>query len=302
MILLTGASGFLGNSLLKSINKSYRCIRRGENKVNNDKNFYVDSCNSAADYDGVFENVEQVIHMAGVAHRKNVNLDDFRDINYLGTVNFAQQAAESGVKRFIFISTIGVHGTRTTKIPFTESSNIACVSEYTKSKYNAEKELLKISSETGMEIVIIRPPLIYGNGAPGNFEKLVNLVHKLPVLPFGLCNNKRSFISVDNLVDFISVCITHPKAKNETFCISDGNDVSIKEFTDGIAKGLNKRLIQVPIPVSVFKLLGKITRKSELIEQLIGDLQVDSSKARYLLDWTPPVTMTETFSKLSNNK
>ena len=122
------------------------------------------------------------------------------------------------------------------------------------------------------------------------------------MLPFGICENKRSFISVENLVDFIDVCITHPSAKNEIFCISDGVDFSIKEFTNGIAVGLNKKLIQLSIPVFIFRLLGKITGKIEAVEQLVGDLQVDSSKARKLLSWTPPVTMAKTLSKLTNNK
>lgn len=240
-----------------------------------------------------------IIHLAAVAHNNSNDPDYINEVNVNGTINLAQHAATIGVKRFVFISSIGVLGNSTTNLlPFDEHSNGAAHSQYSQSKLDAENTLLKIAEETELEVVIIRPVLVYGLSAPGNFGKLVNLVNNVPMLPFALCKNKRSFISVDNLVDFISICIDHPKAKNEIFCISDGHDVSIREFTDGIAKGLNKRLIQLPIPVFIFKLLGKMMGKSEPIEQLIGDLQVDSTKARELLDWLPPLTMAKTLSKL----
>jgi nucleoside-diphosphate-sugar epimerase len=218
-----------------------------------------------------------------------------------GTINLALQAVESGVKRFIFISSIGVLGNASSK-KFSETSPVMPHSSYAESKLQAELELINIASKTGLEVVIIRPVLVYGAGAPGNFGKLVSLVTKAPMLPFALCHNKRSFISVDNLVDFISVCIIHPKAKNEVFCISDGTDFSIREFTDGIAVGLNKGLIQLPIPVFLLKVLGKITQKSDQIEQLVGDLQIDSSKAKRLLGWNPPLSMAECLSKLTSIK
>lgn len=264
-------------------------------------NHFEVNINANSDWSDCLKDVDAIIHLAAVAHNNSSDPDYINEVNVKGTVNLAQQAAKSGVKRFIFMSSIGVLGNSTSK-HFDENTISAPHSQYAESKLLAEKELLQIAQQTGLEVVIIRPVLVYGNGAPGNFGKLVNLVNKVPMLPFALCKNKRSFISVDNLVDFISVCITHPKAANEVFCISDGTDVSIREFTDGIAKGLNKKLIQLPIPVSIFKLLGKITGKSDMLEQLIGDLQVDSTKAKKLLDWTPPLTMAETFSKLTINK
>lgn len=302
-ILLTGSSGFIGQHLKQlNTNVTYRYVIRKRLKQTSSEQFIITNLDSKTNWDGAFDGISTVVHLAGLAHSKEYTAQEFNEVNTQGTLHLARMAVSSGVKRFVFVSTIGVNGTRTLGEPFSESMKTYPHNVYAKSKLNAEIGLREIAKEMGLEVVIIRPVLVYGAGAPGNFGKLVKLVQKTPFLSFSLCKNKRSFISVDNLVDFISVCITHPKAKNETFCISDGTDVSIREFTDGIAKGLNKKLIQLSIPVFILKLLGKITGKSDLIEQLVGDLQVDSSKARELLDWTPPVTMVETFSKLTINK
>jgi nucleoside-diphosphate-sugar epimerase len=302
-ILVTGSSGFLGSvmlaNLLKRKNKISTVVR-SKQKINSSINeIVIGGISSENNWKSHLAGVDVIIHLAAVAHNNSNDPDYINEVNVNGTINLAQQAATIGVKRFVFISSIGVLGNSTTNIlPFDEYSNVLAHSQYSQSKLDAENALFKIAEETELEVVIIRPVLVYGLSAPGNFGKLVNLVNKVPMLPFALCKNKRSFISVDNLVDFISVCIDHPKAKNEIFCISDGHDVSIREFTDGIAKGLNKRLIQLSIPVFIIKLLGKMTGKNEPVDQLIGDLQVDSTKARELLGWRPPLTMTETLSKL----
>ena len=304
-VLITGSNGFIGSKLADKLNLTHIVIGHGRSSCNslNTGDFLKVNIDSKSNWKDLIIGINTIVHLAAVAHNNSNDSDYINEVNVKGTINLAEQAAKCGVKRFIFISSIGVLGNSTKNtLPFDEHSNAAAHSQYAQSKLDAEIALFKIAEETELEVVIIRPVLVYGTGAPGNFGKLVKLVQKTPFLPFALCRNKRSFISVDNLVDFISTCVEHPKAKNEVFCISDGNDVSIRELTDGIAKGLNKRLIQVPMPLPVFKTLGKITGKSEPIEQLIGDLQVDSSKARYLLDWTPPVTMAQTFSKLSSNK
>jgi len=302
-ILVTGASGFVGRAItnhLLRIGKNISTVSRVKRDIVLSINeFLIDGMSSKNNWKDELLGVNAIIHLAAVAHNNSNDPDYINEVNVNGTVNLARQAAKAGVKRFIFISSIGVLGNNTTNtLPFDEHSNAAAHSQYAQSKLDAEIALLKIAKETELEVVIIRPVLVYGEGAPGNFGKLVKLVQKVPFLPFALCCNKRSFISVDNLVDLISTCIDHPKAKNEIFCISDGNDVSIREFTDGIAMGLNKKLIQLPIPVYTLRFLGEIMGKSEPIEQLVGDLQVDSSKARQLLDWNPPFTMTETLSKL----
>lgn len=298
-VLLTGASGFIGKSVLAHKNEhvDFQSIVRDSTLDKPENASIIKTINSQTDWSEYLRGADAVVHLAGIAHTSSVNPIDIDEVNYKATVNLAQQAAKSGVKRFIFISSIGVLGNCIGK-PFDEHSVVSPLSDSATSKLKAEEGLMRIAQETELEIVIIRPVLVYGADAPGNFGKLVNLVNRVPMLPFALCKNKRSFVSIDNLADFIYICIDHPKAKNEIFCISDGNNVSIRRFTDEIAKGLNKRLIQLPLPVFIFKLLGKITGKSEPIEQLIGDLQVDSSKASQLLDWTPPFTMAETLSKL----
>ncbi|MFT5759974.1 MAG: nucleoside-diphosphate-sugar epimerase [Alteromonadaceae bacterium] len=304
-VLITGSNGFIGSTLTSKLKLTHTVIGHGRSSCNslNTSDFLKVNIDSQSNWKELLKGINTIVHLAAVAHNNSNDPEYISEVNVKGTINLAEQAVKSGVKRFIFISSIGVVGNSTTNtLPFDEYSNAAAHSQYALSKLDAEIALLKIAEETELEIVIIRPVLVYGVSAPGNFGKLVGLVNKVPMLPFGVCENKRSFISVENLVDFIDVCITHPSAKNEIFCISDGVDFSIKEFTNGIAVGLNKKLIQLPIPVFIFRLLGKITGKIEAVEQLVGDLQVDSSKARKLLSWTPPVTMAKTLSKLTNNK
>lgn len=300
-ILVTGSDGFIGSRLCKTIDTQYSLVRHVRKIKQSDEaktNLFELEINSINDWSFYLTNIQSIIHLASIAHKKNISPNDV-DVTRIGTIRLAQQAAAIGVRRFIFISSINVIGSNTyNSIPFNENSTEEPNSKLAYSKLLIEKELKLIAENTSMEVVIIRPALVYGEHAPGNIKKLTQLISRFPILPFALCQNQRSFISVDNLVDFISACIEHPKAANEVFCISDGIDVSIREFTNGIASGLNKRLIQLPVPMFIFKLIGKLTGKSELIEQLIGDLQVDSSKASRLLGWKPSVTMGVTFLKL----
>jgi nucleoside-diphosphate-sugar epimerase len=306
-VFVTGSNGFIGSHVCKLLQAHYTVLKgvRAEHLLQtNDPETIRLNVNSNTDWLAALQNVDTVIHCAAIAHNNSNDPNYIHEVNVEGTVNLALQAFNNGVKRIIFISSIGVLGNQTTNNRvFNEGSPILAQFEYTqsKAKAKAEVELLKIAKDTGLEVVIIRPVLVYGANAPGNFGKLVNIVKKLSILPFGSCKNKRSFISVDNLVDFISVCIEHPKAKNEVFCISDGQDISIKEFTDAIAKGLDKKLLQIAIPNFIFYFLGKITGKADQVVQLTGDLQVDSSKATELIGWKPPFTMGETLQNLSKS-
>lgn len=299
-LLITGSNGFIGSNLKNKLKLKHTVIGHGRScyGINEDDYLKVD-INSQSNWKEFLLGINTIVHLAAVAHNNCNDSNYINEVNVKGTINLAEQAVKSGVKRFIFISSIGVLGNSTkNKLPFDENSIPAPHSQYSQSKLDAEIALLQIASKTKLEVVIIRPVLVYGDGAPGNFGKLVSLVNLVPILPFALSKNKRSFISIDNLVDFISVCISHPNAKNQIFCISDSTDVSIREFIDEIAIGLNKRLVQLPIPIAMLKFLGEVVGKNEQIEQLFGDLQVDSSKAKQLLDWTPPFTMTKTLSKL----
>jgi len=303
-ILVTGADGFVGQKLTRVLSGEFNVkaiVRDRKFSASSLKPSVVGDITEIVDWGPHLKNINTVIHLAGIAHNRASDSDHIKKVNVTASIHLAMKAAESNVKRFIFISSISVLGDKTQK-PFNEVSSLSPQSYVAECKCQVEKALLEISKSSDMEVVIIRPALVYGENAPGNIKKLTQMINKFPILPFALCNNKRSFISLSNLVDFISVCIKHPKAANEVFCISDGVDVSIQEFTDGIASGLNKTLIQLPVPMFIFKIIGKLTGKMKLVDQLIGDLQVDSNKAKSLLGWKPPVTMADTFLKLKRIK
>lgn len=302
-VLLTGSSGFVGKNLCDSmpINYFVRVVR--EQFENESKYIYgIDRLNSSTDWEHAFEGVSAVIHLAGVAHNKQSDDTDFDEVNNKATLHLAREAVKSGVKRFVFVSSIGVNGSSTNQNPFSDTSNANPHNAYAQSKFNAEIGLKKIARATGLEVVIVRPTLVYGVNAPGNFGLLTKLVTKLPLLPFGLVNNKRDFIAVQNLVDLLLTCVKHPSAPGHIFLASDGKAVSIKEFTNGIAKGVGTKLIQLPVPVSLMRFAGQLLGKSTMIEQLVGNLEVDSSNLFKVLGWTPPYTMEESMSFLKQEK
>ncbi|OCH11915.1 UDP-glucose 4-epimerase [Aliivibrio sp. 1S165] len=291
-ILLSGATGFIGQQVLlqDKANCIHRCVVRVLNKNNAPcETFVIEDINNNTSWTNAFNNIDAVIHLAGIAHNKSDNLDVIFETNTLGTLKLARDAVANGVTRFIFVSTASIY------------ENKSVFSAQTKSKYDAEVGLKKIAEETGLEVVIVRPTLVYGSNAPGNFGALTRLVNKVSVLPFGLVNNKRDFISVQNLADLLITCASDPKAAGHTFLASDGKAVSIKDFTDAIAKGLNKRLIQLPIPVWLMRLAGKLLGKSVMVEQLVGNLEVDSSNAQEVLGWVPPYTMQQAMHLLLEN-
>ncbi|WP_425669904.1 NAD-dependent epimerase/dehydratase family protein [Vibrio owensii] len=277
-----------------------RCVVRKSAIPISDLNevFIVDQIGSDTVWDGAFLGVNSIIHLAGIAHRQGISREQYMEVNFKGTIKLAKEAARSGVKRFVFVSSIGVMGLSTNNDKFKENSIAAPHNQYAQSKYDAEIGLKKIAEETGLEVVVVRPTLVYGPEASGNFGLLTKLVSKLPFLPFGSTNNRRDFIAVQNLADLLVTCATHPDAAGHIFLASDGETVSIKQFTNAIADGLGKKVIQLPVPVSVMRLAGKLTRKSAMIEQLYGNLEVDSSNIKEVLGWIPPLTMKQAMSTL----
>lgn len=302
-VLVTGASGFIGCEVLKSLpkDKVLPVFRRKLDSAMQD-GFIIDDFNQSSSWDGAFDDIRSVIHLAGLAHSSDCNEFDLFNVNVEGTKTLAVNAAKSGVKRFVFVSSIGVNGSMTNESPFSENSTLRPHNSYANSKHRAELELIKICRETGMELVIVRPTLVYGAHAPGNFGTLAKLVKKLPILPFGLTNNQRDFIAVQNLADLLITCANHSNAGGHTFLASDGETVSIKEFTSAIAKGLNKRVVQLPFPVSIMRLVARLFGKSAIAEQLLGNLQVDSSNAQDVLGWVAPFTMERAMASLSEKK
>lgn len=299
-ILVTGSTGFIGRhlhiyypELVKTVRFSSLDVEGGESK-----GVFISSILKDTEYQEQLYDINSIIHLAGLAHSSSYTAEEYQEVNVEGTLKLAMAAAKARVKRFVFVSSINVSGTSTFLKPFSTTSFSEPKTDYACSKYEAELGLKKISQETGLEIVIVRPTLVYGPCAPGNFGMLTSLINKLPLLPFGLANNRRDFIAVQNLADLLVTCAKHPAAAGRIFLASDRETVSIKEFTNAIAKGLGKKVFQLPIPITLMHLAGKLFGKSDMIEQLYGNLEVDSSNLKDVLGWTPPLTMKQAMGTL----
>jgi nucleoside-diphosphate-sugar epimerase len=303
-VLVTGASGFIGRALSSALlaqGQTVRAVVRAANSTPSSEGLdvvEVQSLDINTDWSAAVIDQQVVIHAAARAHimidEATDSLKEYRRVNVEGTLNLARQAVDAGVRRFIFISSIKVNGERTTGgDPYTAEDLPAPEDAYGISKYEAEQGLMQISDNTGLEVVIIRPPLVYGPGVKGNFSSLIRVVKKGIPLPLGSINNKRSLVAIDNLVDLIITCIDHPAAVNQVFLAGDGEDLSTTELLRGVAKaaGMSSRLI--PVPASVLIFLALILDKKAIAQRLLGSLQVDVSKACDLLGWTPPLSVKE---------
>lgn len=301
-VLLTGANGFLGSRLAVTLNTNpyvrlTAAVRRSV-QLSAMNVLEVQSLDANTDWTDSVTDQQVVIHTAARAHIMKDEaadpLTEYRRINVDGTLNLARQAAEAGVRRFIFISSIKVNGEQTSfGKPFTAEDIPAPEDAYGISKYEAEQGLMQISANTGLEVVIIRPPLVYGPGVKGNFSSMMQVVKKGLPLPLGAINNKRSFVAIDNLVDLIITCTDHLAAANQVFLAGDGEDLSTTELLRGVAKaaGVSSRLI--PVPASVLMFMARLLGKKKMDQRLLGSLQVDISKARDLLGWTPLLSVEE---------
>jgi len=298
-ILITGASGFVGRGLCARLTAKVRDVRCAvRNPSSTAHALAVGDIGPDTSWDKALKGIDTVIHLAARAHIMHDSasdpLSEFRRVNVDGTLNLARQAAASGIKRFIFLSTIKVNGEQTPQgLPFTESSRSAPEDPYGISKHEAEQGLVEIARETGMEIVIIRPPLVYGPGVKGNFASMMRWIAKGIPLPLGAIHNQRSLIALDNLVDFIITCIDHPAAANQTFLVADGEDLSTTDLLRRVGQAMNRPARLIPVPMSVLKLGARLRGKQAMAQRLCGNLQVDISKAREMLGWTPPVSVDE---------
>lgn len=299
--LVTGSTGFVGSEVCKLLTAA-RHVVRGETASIHPNSFKIESLNGSTNWVGAFEDVGSVLHLAGLAHNTKFCPNQYESVNVEGTLKLAREAAKAGVKRFIFVSSIGVNGVSTSGVPFKYNSSLNPHNAYAKSKYDAEVGLRKIALDTGLELVIVRPTLVYGVNAPGNFGALTKLITHVPILPFGLTKNKRDFISVQNLADLLLTCIEHPKAPGNTFLACDGMAVSTKEFTNAIANGMGRTIVQFPMPVGLMNLLGKLVGRRAMIDQLYGDLEVDSCNLYDVLGWVAPYSMTESMTSLLKSK
>jgi len=295
-IFITGQKGFIGKHLIKNCSGFFASAVDGPLIIRGCDERLSSSTSFLNDLDGV----EYIIHLAARAHFLSESLLDplseLRAVNTEATLNLAGQAAQAGVKRFIFLSSIGVNGSSKTS-PFSIDDYPTPVEDYAVSKYEAEVGLRKIAAKTGMEVVIIRPPLVYGPNAPANFGKLAKLASKNLPLPFGAIHNKRSLVSLDNLVDLIITCIDHPNAANQTFLVSDDHDVSTTELLREMTLAAGKKPRLMPVPMSWLQLAGKLTGKQAVIDRLCCSLQVDISHTKVVLGWKPPVSFKDGIQK-----
>ena len=302
-VLVTGSTGFVGRTLIPAMlrrgHEPTEAVRRAEEKPDGRlSSSVVGNIDGTTGWSKTLQGAEAVIHLTARVHvmRDSAHdpLAEFRRVNTEGTLNLARQAAEGGVRRFIFLSSIGVNGNSTAfGNPFTPNDLPSPHDPYSLSKYEAEIGLHSIAQSTGMEAVIIRPPLVYGANAPGNFGKLNRLIAKSLPLPLGSINNRRSLVGIDNLVDFIITCLEHPEAANETLMVSDGEDLSTPDLIRRMARAMNRPARLLPVPVWALKAGALLLGKGDAVQRLCGNLQVDISKSRTLLGWNPPVSVDE---------
>lgn len=302
MILVTGASGFLGSRLCKALSYSNVHFRgvTSQNNIRSDpklgKLFKIPAFHKKIDWSAALAEIDCIIHCAAKAHvvdkRNDNSLELFRAVNVGVSQQLAEQAASSGVRRFIYLSSIGVLGNNTDdRDPFCESDLPNPVGNYATSKWEAEKVLQEIAAKTGLELVIIRPPLIYGPNPKGSMKKLLTLVRLNLPLPLGALKNKRSFIGIDNLVDLLIHCTKHPKAEGQTFLVSDGNDLSTKELIIHITNVLDTNPYLFNIPTWMLHALGAVAGKREEIKRLTSSLQINNDHVCECLNWNPPLTV-----------
>jgi len=310
-ILVTGATGFVGTALVSELIAQGFPVSAAVRKdmsaiINGVKKITVGDLTKEMDWHAALQSIDVVICVAGRVHIMHDDTYDpffaFHKMNTEVTLQLAKQAAEIDVKRFIFISSIKVNGEITAfEKPFKPDDNFAPTDPYGLSKYEAEQGLLALAKATSLEVVIIRPPLVYGPDVRANFALMMKWVNKNIPLPLGSIHNQRSLVALDNLVSFIIHCIAHPKAANEVFLISDGEDVSTTELLQKVAKAFGKKPWLIPVPVGLMTFVAKLMGKEDIAKRLFGSLQVDSSKARNLLGWKPVLTMDEQLKKMSED-
>jgi nucleoside-diphosphate-sugar epimerase len=299
-ILVTGGTGFIGSHLLPALNKqNLQVILAARHHIFDALNpelkvIKIGEINESTDWTEALKEVDTIIHLAARAHQLNdKSLDpeaEFLRVNCEGTKTLVKAAITSGVKHFIFISSIGAM-TTLSEHTLTEESPCRPDSPYGRSKLQAEQGLIKLCQNSPMTWTILRPTLVYGAGNPGNMERLMKLIKTGFPLPLGSINNRKSFVYVGNLVDAIITCINHPNAKNQTFIVSDGEDLSTSELIRRLGKALGKSPLLLPVPPELLRLATKLLGKADIGDRLLGSLQVDSSKIRQVLDWKPPYTV-----------
>lgn len=305
-ILITGGSGFIGFHLISALQSqgyTIRILQRSGQPLNFPNcEYFEQDITLDGDFRKIMNGVDAVIHLAGRAHKKDSqnehNFEEFFSTNVVGTRNIANHAVSAKVKRFIFLSTVKVNGEETRRDhQFNASDPPEPEDMYAITKHQAEIELMNLTKSSGMDFVIIRPPLVYGPGVKGNFLHLIRGVSSGLLWPLGSVKNKRSLVAIDNLIDLIIVCITHPLAANEVFLISDDQDISTPYLLKCIGEALSKRVRLFSVPVPWLLMIAGLVGKREVMRRVCMSLQVDISKTKNILGWTPIITFEDAIKK-----
>ena len=297
-VLVTGATGFVGQVVCQHLTGSGFSVQkaiRNKSIEAQGHSHIVGELNANTDWSQALIGIDAIVHLAARVHVMSDSstdpLSEFRKVNVDGTVKLAQQAVQAKVRRFIFISSIKVNGEKTEGNSFSENDIPAPQDPYGVSKFEAEQALQKIARETGLEVVILRPPLIYGPKVKANFLQLINVIHKGWPLPLGSVKNQRSLLYVYTLADAIKLCITHPNAAGKTYLISDEKSLSTADLVVKLGQFLQRSPRLLKVPVSFMKLGGNLLGKSDMIDRLTSSLVVDSNKIRQELNWTSPYSI-----------
>lgn len=295
---ITGASGFIGSALRERLIQDGMPvipIVRAPAGLAGER--VVGEIDGSTDWSGVLEGVDVLVHLAARVHvmvdRATDPLAEFRRVNRDGTANLARQAAAQGIRRFVFVSSVKVNGESSEPDrPFRADDPPAPSDPYGVSKLEAEQALAEIAGETAMDYVIIRPPLVYGPGVGGNFRSIVRWIRRGLPLPLGaVSTNRRSLVSVDNLVDLIRASIARPRAAGQTFLVSDGHDLSTVALLRGIARAMDSKARLISVPQGMLRAAARLAGRTAAADRLLGNLQVDISKTCDVLDWRPPVSV-----------
>lgn len=300
-VLVTGANGFVGRALCDELlrhGQSVRgTLRQHEGRhalLERVEPIVVGTINAATDWKAALAGCDAVVHLAARVHVMNDKASDplakFREVNTEGTLNLARQAVRAGVKRFVFISSIKVNG-EGRDVPYRETDAPAPEDAYAISKWEAEQGLQRIAQETGLEIVTLRPPLVYGPGVKANFQRLLHTIARGWPLPLEAIRNKRSLLYLGNFVDAIRICVEHPAASGQTFLLDDGRAVSTPELIRAVAQAMARPARLLAIPVNMLEFAGALLGKRAAVMRLTGSLWVDGSLIRSRLGWTPPYSM-----------
>lgn len=304
VILVTGATGFIGSRLIQRLSSEngsrvVAAVRRDALAVDSRvRSVVIGDVGTSTDWSAALSGVQCVVHAAARVHIvRDAAIDplaEYRLTNVAGTVHLARAAAAAGVRRFVFISSVKVNGENTAPGACYSADDVPAPADaYAVSKREAEVGLLKVAAETGMELVIIRPPLVYGPGVKANFLALMRWLRRGIPLPLGAVHNLRSFVALDNLVDFISLCLTHTAAAGQIFLVSDGDDLSTTDLLRRLGMVLDKPARLIPVPTWLLEVTAQSLGKRAQIQRLCGSLRVDISKNRSLLDWSPPISVDE---------